>query len=62
MNYWIFQGTPRRFRVEDYVHEHNRIEWTVRQHVDDVTPGDTVFIWRAKGSMRLSMTSPRRPS
>lgn len=65
MAYWIFQGNPQRFTIDQdkypdlhdinsYVQEGKRIDWSIRQkhHLKDVQIGDQVFIWRSDGEER----------
>ncbi|WP_087974838.1 AAA family ATPase [Oceanobacillus rekensis] len=67
MSYWIFQGNPQRFTIDNekypdlhdinsYVKEGKIIDWSIRQkhHVKDVKIGDQVFIWRSDGEERNS--------
>lgn len=51
MSYWIFQGNPKFFDVNTYLLENKRINWSIRQkqHVNEISTGDPVFIWRADG-------------
>lgn len=67
MSYWIFQGNPQRFTIDNekypdihdinnYVKEGKIIDWSIRQkhHLNDVKVGDKVFIWRSDGEERNS--------
>lgn len=58
MNYWIFQGNPKRqrqdgtyFDVTKHVLEDQKINWGVRQrhYIKEIKIGDLVFIWRSDG-------------
>lgn len=50
---WIFQGNPDAFDVDGYLAAGlPRITWTVRQHAQEIEPGDTVYLWRAGGKSR----------
>ena len=62
MNYWIFQGNPKRFEVDeiiypdvknmdDYILNNQIIDWNIKQKhfIDDLQVGDKVFIWRSNG-------------
>jgi hypothetical protein len=47
MNSWIFQADPTLFRVDDYLHDHDRIVWNVTAHEKAIKAGDVVYLWRA---------------
>ncbi|WP_229294228.1 hypothetical protein [Staphylococcus kloosii] len=57
MNYWIFQGNPKKFEVDesiypdvtninDYISKHKKVRWNIKQKqfLDDLAKGDKVFI------------------
>lgn len=52
MKFWLFQGNPNLFDLRGYVESADMIAWSVRQKhfASQILPGDTVFIWMAKGS------------
>jgi 5-methylcytosine-specific restriction endonuclease McrA/predicted RNA-binding protein with PUA-like domain len=54
MTHWIFQGNPDNFNVNKYLSSKQIIYWTVThpKHQKMVSVGDTVFLWRAKGSSK----------
>ena len=54
MTHWIFQGNPDNFKVNEYLSGKQIIFWTVTypKHQKMVSVGDTVFLWRAKGSSK----------
>lgn len=67
MSYWIFQGNPQRFTIDQekypdlhdinaYVKEGKVIDWSIRQkhHLNDIKIGDQVFIWRSDGEEKNS--------
>lgn len=67
MNYWIFQGNPKRFEVDqtiypdvknmdDYILNNENIDWNIKQKhfIDDLQIGDKVFIWRSSGEEKDS--------
>ncbi|WP_203362938.1 AAA family ATPase [Bacillus sp. REN10] len=56
MNYWLFQGNPKAFDVDDYLTENEELTWNVRQahYVSDIHVGDHVFIWRSDGGVKYS--------
>ncbi|GGB61754.1 AAA family ATPase [Fictibacillus barbaricus] len=51
MAYWIFQGNPKHFPIDDYLRNNSIINWSVRQkhYIDEIQVGDKVFIWRSDG-------------
>ena len=52
MKTWIFQGNPDKFRIDDYLRKSREIYWsvTIPKHQSEISVGDEVYIWRAKGS------------
>ena len=46
---WIFQGNPKKFRVDEYLENNDFFTWTIRQKhfKDDISRGDVVYIWRS---------------
>jgi predicted RNA-binding protein with PUA-like domain len=54
VNYWIFQGNPDIFRLNEYLERFDRITWTVRQKhfAEEMKIGDEVFLWRSSGRER----------
>lgn len=53
--HWIFQSNPDIFDIDTYLANNTDIIWSVRQKhfVDEMHPGDEVFIWRASGNKGL---------
>jgi len=51
MNYWIFQGNPKIYKIDTFVKENKTIYWSIRQKhfKDEFKIGDVVFIWRSDG-------------
>ncbi len=47
MRTWIFQGSPKLFRMEDYLRSRREFSWTVNQHANDIQIGDRVYLWRS---------------
>lgn len=56
INTWLFQANPDYFDIDDYLRDKTYINWTARQHRDSMNVGDRVFIWRAKGSAKDSVS------
>ncbi|MEH7351769.1 AAA family ATPase [Gottfriedia acidiceleris] len=56
MKYWIFQGNPKQFNVDEYLLENDVVTWSIRQKhfVDSIKTGDQVFIWRSDGGVQNS--------
>jgi len=52
MNTWIFQGNPDKFDIDDYLSQSRKIYWSVthRKHQNELSIGDLIYLWRAKGS------------
>ena len=52
MNSWIFQGNPDKFGIDEYLLKSKEIYWsvTIPKHQKEISIGDEVYIWRAKGS------------
>lgn len=46
---WIFQGNPKKFRINDYLSSRKLIIWGIRQeyYAKKMSIGDKVFIWRS---------------
>lgn len=45
---WIFQGNPNRFDIDSYLSRYpKRIYWYTNRFINDISIGDTAFIWRA---------------
>jgi hypothetical protein len=69
---WLLQCNPDRFDIDAFLRTQPvETNWLLRQHGDEIAPGDQVFIWRAigKGSEAASgivaeaevLADPRRP-
>lgn len=52
MKTWIFQGNPDKFGIDEYLLKTREIYWSVTKlkHQNEISIGDEVYIWRAKGS------------
>ncbi len=47
---WIFQANPDRFDIDGYLTTRPvELTWLVTRYADLISPGDQVFLWRAKG-------------
>lgn len=45
---WVFQGSPNRFDLDDYLSRHPElIYWRTPRYETDIEVGDRAFIWRA---------------
>jgi len=51
MTSWIFQGNPKKFRIDEYLRNRQLITWGIKQTYfkDEISNGNEVFIWRADG-------------
>jgi predicted RNA-binding protein with PUA-like domain len=49
-NYWIFQGNPDTFNIEEYLSNNvgNVIDWSANQLTQQMRVGDIVYFWAAK--------------
>ena len=44
---WILQGNPDRYDFDDYLARYPYVYWSVTRNKNDISLGDSVFIWRA---------------
>jgi hypothetical protein len=50
MRTWIFQGNPAVFDIEGYLAASSGlITWTVARYAEQISAGDTVYIWQSQG-------------
>jgi len=56
VNYWILQSNPEYFRILDWLRDFTWLGdkplldcWHISRFKEEVSPGDTVFIWKSKG-------------
>ena len=42
---WIFQANPKKYRILESLRAEAEESWNVRQHGQEVAPGDRVLIW-----------------
>ena len=50
MRTWIFQGNPEVFDIEGYIADSSGlITWRVARYADQISRGDTVYIWQSQG-------------
>lgn len=56
--FWIFQGNPDLFAVEDYLKEHEgqAAEWSANQTPENMQVGDVVYFWVAGKNASLAAT------
>ncbi|WP_174612909.1 AAA family ATPase [Virgibacillus ihumii] len=56
MKYWIFQGNPKQFNIDEYILNNENITWSVRQKqfVNEINLADKVFLWRSDGGKKHS--------
>jgi hypothetical protein len=52
MQYWIFQGNPKKYDVDGYLQKYDYVYWGLKQHEDKILKSDTVFFWRAQGGTK----------
>ena len=45
---WVFQGNPERFDIDGYLRDNTgELLWRVATNSTEITPGDTVYLWRS---------------
>jgi hypothetical protein len=53
LSYYIFQGNPELFDINEYIetaiNTNTNIRWLVTRYADEITAGDEVFLWRSAG-------------
>jgi 5-methylcytosine-specific restriction enzyme A len=51
MTSWIFQGNPKRFRINKYLLSRKVVLWDIRQefYASKISIDDVVYIWRSDG-------------
>jgi predicted RNA-binding protein with PUA-like domain len=47
MAYWLFQGNPKYYRLDEAIADFSEMYWTMGRYGKEVAPGDGVLIWRA---------------
>ena len=45
MTYWLFQGNPKYYRLQDTIHDCEQIPWLVTRYANQIAVGDGVLIW-----------------
>ena len=45
MNYWLFQGNPKYYRILDAIRELEEMPWLVTRYGQQITVGDGVLVW-----------------
>ncbi|PUB10803.1 AAA family ATPase [Paenisporosarcina sp. OV554] len=45
--YWVFQGNPTYYEVNNAVNDLDTITWAVNQHSKNIKKGDKAYIWRS---------------
>ena len=46
MSYWIFKYNPEKYRLQERLADPNpTITWTITRYRDQISPGDTIFVW-----------------
>ena len=52
MQYWIFQGNPKKYDVDGYLKKYDYVYWGLKQQREKIKAGDIVFFWRAQGGTK----------
>ncbi len=50
MNHWIFQGSPKRYDIDDYLARYPLVYWSCPTMAKEMVLGDSVHLWRADPS------------
>ncbi|GAB4537944.1 MAG: hypothetical protein Tsb0014_27200 [Pleurocapsa sp.] len=45
MNYWLFQGNPKHYRLLDAIQDLKETFWLVTRYTKDIEVGDGVLVW-----------------
>ncbi|BAZ82735.1 EVE domain-containing protein [Sphaerospermopsis kisseleviana CS-549] len=45
MNYWLFQGNPKYYKVVEAIQGFEQMPWLVTRYAKDIAIGDGVIIW-----------------
>jgi predicted RNA-binding protein with PUA-like domain len=45
INYWLFQGNPKYYRILDAIRDLEAIPWRVTRYSKDIAVGDGVLVW-----------------
>ncbi|MFM7369652.1 MAG: EVE domain-containing protein, partial [Sphaerospermopsis kisseleviana] len=45
MNYWLFQGNPKYYKVIEAIKDFEQMPWLVTRYAKDIAIGDGVIIW-----------------
>jgi predicted RNA-binding protein with PUA-like domain len=47
MAYWLFQGNPKYYRIQDAIRDLAEMPWLVTRYASEIQVGDGVLIWIA---------------
>ena len=53
MKYWLFPGSKKRFRLEDFINDYGFVEWDPRKYRNYVKVGDVVYIYVGAPEKRI---------
>lgn len=53
MKYWLFPGSKKRFRLEDFINDYGFVEWDPRKYRNYVKVGDIVYIYVGAPEKRI---------
>ena len=53
MKYWLFPGSKKRFRLEDFINNYGFVEWDPRKYRNYVKVGDVVYIYVGAPEKRI---------
>jgi len=47
MNYWLFQGNPKYYRIQEAIAAFETMPWLVTRYAKEMQVGDGVLVWIA---------------
>jgi len=57
VNYWLFQGNPKYYRVLDAINDFDVLYWTISSFYKQINIGDRVLIWVSGESAGIYATA-----
>jgi hypothetical protein len=47
MAYWLFQGNPKYYRIQDAIRDFDEMPWLTTRYAKEIALGDGVIVWIA---------------
>lgn len=47
MAYWLFQGNPKYYRIQDAIRDFDQMPWLTTRYAKEIALGDGVIVWIA---------------